>query len=214
MKNIAETIMVLLLLANLVILGTSRLKVCIRFFAFEGFLLGLLPVLVDINSLGIRTAILGAGIVALKGIIFPLLLLRTMRSANVYREVEPFIGFIPSMAAGIIIVGLSFMLAKHVPVSESSAPGSIVETGLATVLSGIMLLVSRKKALTQVLGFLILENGIFMLGVAFMRDVSLMVELGVLLDAFAAVFVMSITAHRISREFDHIDTDQLHSLKG
>ena len=206
--------MVLLLLSNLVILGTSRLKVCIRFFAFEGFLLGFLPALVEMDAWGFRIMILSAGVIGLKGIVFPLLLIRTMRSANVYREVEPFIGFIPSMAVGIILVGMSFWISTHIPVPGTAALQSVIITGLATILSGITLLVSRKKALTQVIGFLILENGIFMLGVAFMREVSLMVELGVLLDAFAAVFVMSITAHRISREFDHIDIDQLHSLKG
>jgi len=202
------------MLSNLVILGTSRLKVCIRFFAVEGFLLGLLPVLADADSMGVRMAVLSTGIIGLKGVAFPALLRRTLRSANVYREVEPYIGFIPSMAAGIIIVGISFLIATHIPTPETSIPGSVVETGLATILTGVLLIVRRKKALTQVIGFLILENGVFILGIVFMREASLMVELGVLLDAFAAVFVMSITAHHISNQFDHIDTDRLHSLKG
>ena len=82
------------------------------------------------------------------------------------------------------------------------------------VLVGLFLIVSRRKAITQVLGYIVAENGIYALGVALVGGVPLLVELGVLLDVFVAVFIMSIAAYHISREFDHIDVDQLDRLKG
>ena len=85
---------------------------------------------------------------------------------------------------------------------------------LATLLIGLFVIVSRRKAITQVLGYIVVENGIYALGVALVGDVPLLVELGVLLDVFVAVFIMSIAAYHISREFDHIDVDQLDRLKG
>jgi hydrogenase-4 component E len=79
---------------------------------------------------------------------------------------------------------------------------------------GLFLIISRKKAVSQVLGYLVMENGIYILGVSLVMEVPMLVELGVLLDAFVAVFVMCIATYHISREFDHIDVDQLDTLKG
>jgi len=89
----------------------------------------------------------------------------------------------------------------------------LVPVALSSILIGLFLIVSRKKAVNQVLGFLVLENGIFTFGVGLVRELSLLVELGVLLDVFVAVFVMGIMIFHISREFDHLDTDQLSTLK-
>ena len=77
----------------------------------------------------------------------------------------------------------------------------------------IAAIVSRRKAIMQTLGYLAMENGIYAFGLAFAVEEPLLVEMGVLLDVFVAVFVMGIAIHHISREFDHIDTDRLSALK-
>jgi len=82
-----------------------------------------------------------------------------------------------------------------------------------TILTGLLLIVSRRKALTQVVGYLVMENGVYAFGAALAVDEPLLVELGVLLDVLVAVFVMGIAIYHISREFDHIDTDQLSALR-
>jgi len=69
------------------------------------------------------------------------------------------------------------------------------------------------KAISQVIGYLILENGIYLFGAVFLGGQSLLVELAILLDIFVAVFVMGITIFHISRQFDHIDTQKLTELK-
>ena len=90
----------------------------------------------------------------------------------------------------------------------------LTPAGLATLLIGLFVIVSRRKALTQVLGYIVVENGIYVVGVALVGGVPLLVELGVLMDIFVAVFIMSIAAYHISREFDDIDVDQLDKLRG
>jgi len=85
---------------------------------------------------------------------------------------------------------------------------------LFTTLTGLMIIVSRRKALTQVVGYLVMENGVYAFGAALAVQEPLLVEMGILLDVFVAVFVMGITIYQISREFDHIDTDRLSELKG
>jgi hydrogenase-4 component E len=84
---------------------------------------------------------------------------------------------------------------------------------LFTIFVGLFMIVTRKKALTQVLGYLTLENGIYAFGLGVAQEWPLIVELGILLDIFAAVFVMGIAIFHINREFDHIDSDRLSTLK-
>jgi hydrogenase-4 component E len=89
----------------------------------------------------------------------------------------------------------------------------IVPVAFFTIMSGLFLIVSRRKALTQVLGYLVLENGIYAFGVALVDKQPMLVEMGILLDIFVAIFVMGIAIFHINREFDHIDTDKLSGLR-
>jgi hydrogenase-4 component E len=99
------------------------------------------------------------------------------------------------------------------PLPPAVASTLLVPAALATLLAGLLVLVSRSKAIAQVLGYLLVENGIFIFGLSLMRDMPLLMELGVLLDLFVAVFLMGIVVHHISREFDHLDTRELTALK-
>ncbi len=89
----------------------------------------------------------------------------------------------------------------------------LVPSALATILLSLVVLVSRTKALTQVLGYLMLENGIFTFGLVLLHDMPFLIELGVLLDLFVGVFVMGIVVYHINQEFDHIDSYHLTTLK-
>jgi hydrogenase-4 component E len=80
-------------------------------------------------------------------------------------------------------------------------------------MTGCLLLISRKKAISQVTGYLILENGIFIFGLLLTEAMPLMVEAGALLDLLVGIFVMGIIINQISQEFSSIDTSRLTSLK-
>ena len=82
------------------------------------------------------------------------------------------------------------------------------------VFVGLFVIVSRKKAISQILGYLVMENGMYVFGVVILREMPLLVDLAVLLDAFAAVLVMGVAVYHINRAFDHMDVDQLDTLKG
>jgi hydrogenase-4 component E len=94
------------------------------------------------------------------------------------------------------------------------ASSLVVPVAFFTITSGLFLIVSRKKALTQVLGYLVMENGIYVFGTSIAARQPLLVELGILLDVFVAVFVMGIAIFHINREFEHTDVDRLNKLKG
>jgi hydrogenase-4 component E len=91
--------------------------------------------------------------------------------------------------------------------------GLFIPTSLATLFAGFLLLMTRRKAITQVLGYLMLENGIFIFGILLSEAMPMMVEAGVLLDLLVGVFVMGIVMNQINREFSTLNTERLSALK-
>jgi hydrogenase-4 component E len=208
-----DTILILVVLTNLRLLGASRIGASVRTVAVQGILLGLLALLVHHGEPSSSVWLVAVGGAALKGVVFPWLLLRALRSADVEREVEPFVGPNASLLAGVAALGMSLWLARRLPLPEGAHSSVLVAVALFSILVGLFLIVARKKAISQVLGFLVMENGIYTFGVGLVQQSPLLVELGVMLDVFVAVFVMGIAMFHISREFDHIDTHELTTLK-
>lgn len=209
-----DLLVVLLILTNLKLISSSRLSVCIRVVALQGILLGILPGLVGIGQITSRIIVLSAITVVMKGIVFPWLLLKLIRNANVHRENEPFVGYSISMFVSIGMLVLSIWMSDQLPLPIPLKSPLVVPLSLFTIMIGLLEIVSRRKALSQVLGYLVMENGIYAFGLALALEEPFLVELGTLLDVFMAVFVMGIAIFNINREFDHIDTDLLNTLKG
>jgi hydrogenase-4 component E len=208
-----DLLLVTLVLTNLALASTSRIAMCIRSVALQGLLLGIFPLLVHVNDLTLRIGLIAAGSVVIKGIALPILLSRTLHEANIRREVEPIVGFMASSVISVLSLSGSFWISARLPVLEPVASRFIVPVAFFTILNGLFLIVSRRKAVTQALGYLVMENGIYVFGVALVHEVPFIVELGILLDVFVAVFVMGITIFHINREFDHFDADRLTMLK-
>ncbi len=212
MASWTDSVLICIVLTSFLLLGSSRLGTCIRVVALQGVLLGLLT-LVASPDVSLRAPILALASTGLKGVAFPWLLSRALRDAEVRREVEPFVGYNLSLLIGTAALAASLWLSARLPRPNPEVSSLVVPVALFTTLSGLFLIVSRRKALTQVLGYLVLENGIYAFGVGLVEGAPMLVELGVLLDLFVAVFVMGIAVFHINREFDHIDTNQLIALK-
>jgi hydrogenase-4 component E len=214
MQQWLELATVLLFLTNLAMLGLSELGACIRIAAIQGILLGLFTLIAREDALSARLIILGIVSMGLKGFVFPYLLSRDIREAKVRREIEPFVGYTASIITGLLMLAASMWIAARFPMLPAMSSPFVIPVALSTVFTGLFLVISRRKALTQVLGYLVFENGIYMFGIIAAGEIPFLVEFGVLLDVFVAVFVMGIAINHINREFDHIDADQLSSLKG
>jgi hydrogenase-4 component E len=210
----SDELMIALILADLALLASGRMKSCVRIVSLQGIMLGALPVLAASGQPTVRIAILIAGGVGIRGIVFPLLLSRMLVSASIRREVEPFVGYTASLLFGVFAILASIWISARLSIVHPALPPLAGPVAIFTILVGLFLIVSRKKAISQVLGYLVMENGIYVLGIWMVVEVPMLVELGVLLDAFVAVFVMGIATWQIRREFDHTDVDQLDSLKG
>lgn len=209
----ANLILVLVVLTNLKLLGSSRVGSCIRVVAAQGFALGFLPVLAHTHEISVRFTLLAIGTIAIKGIVFPWFLFRAVREAEVTREIEPYVGYVASLISGVVILAVSFWMCTRLPMPAALASSWLAPVAIFSIFAGLFLIIARKRALLQVLGFLVLENGVYTFGVGLAPQSSLLVEAGVLLDVFVAVFVMGITIFHINREFDHINTAQMSQLK-
>jgi hydrogenase-4 component E len=205
-------LLVFILLLNLAVLGTSRLRTVIGASALQGVALGVITVTKH-HEISLEIVAIAVGAVAIKGVVIPRLLHKAMRDAAIEREVTPLIGFIGSILVGAIGTALAVIFSSTLPLRGEDLHSLILPSSFATVLTGFIVLTTRRKAITQVVGYLILENGIFIMGLTLIDAMPFLVEVGVLLDLFVAIFVMGIIINHISREFASTDVAQLSSLK-
>ena len=195
---------------NLLALGSSRLPSLIRTMSLQGVVLGMMPLLME--EFNWQVGLIALATMAGKGLIIPALLRRAMRAANIERELDPFIGFVPSLLLGAGGTIGAVALARALPLLPEHAGSLLVPGALASVLTGFILLIGRAKAIAQVCGYLILENGIYLFGLLLIHSTKVLVEAGVLLDLTVGVFVIGIIVDRIQRAFDSLDTRKLTAL--
>jgi hydrogenase-4 component E len=212
-RSLLDALLVLAVLFDFLLLGIGDLGASIRISAMQAATLAALPLLArEDGSLG-HPILLFLGVLAVKVVLIPRLLFRAIRDASIRREMEPLIGYGLSLVLGGGLVLVSFALAARLPFPGPPPSDLLVPAAFSTVLIGLLLLVGRAKALAQVIGWLVVENGIFLFGLAFVHRTPMLVEMGILLDVFAAVFVMGIMLHHIHREFDRLDTRNLTALR-
>lgn len=212
MSTWLDFILIVVLLLNLMLLSSSRIRLCVRIAAVQGVLIGLMAIINDYHSMAWGALISACFSIGMKGMVFPWLLFRALKQANIRKEVEPVGGYPLSLMMGVVIFALSFWLSARLLHANQDVSQLAATVSFSTFFTGIIVIVSRMKAITQVIGYLIVENGICIFGSAFLGGQSLLIELAILLDIFVAVFVMGIAIFHISREFDHIDTQKLSSL--
>lgn len=212
MGSALELIMVAMFLINFYVLGASRIRVLISTVALQGILLGILPVMADVSSPLISLWV-ALPAIFLKGILIPFMLFRALRNASIKREVEPFVGSTPSMVVGALGTLAAVVISRRLPLLPEHTGSLLVPAALSTVFVGFLFLCSRRKAISQVLGYLMMENGIFLFGLTLVEAVPFLIEVGMLLDLFVAIFVMGIIINHINREFSSIDTQHLSHLR-
>jgi hydrogenase-4 component E len=212
MASVLNMLVVVVLVLNLFALGNSRLRAIIRIVAAQGALLGVMPLLMH-HHVGLGAVLVSLAAIGLKGIVIPGMLMRALREAQIKREVEPLIGFLPSMILGALATGFAMAFAANLPLAVQHKTLLMVPASLSTVLVGFILLTTRFKAISQVIGYLVLENGIFIFGLLLIESMPLVVEMGVLLDLFVCIFVICIIVNHINRSFSSLDTRRLVALR-
>lgn len=211
MSSLTQLLLLLVIGTNFAVLGTTRLSTCIRTLAAQGVLLGVLALALAAeptpHALG-----LAVGTILVKGAVLPWLLSRAIREAAIRREVEPLVGFTASLILGAVVLALGFAIAARLPLAEVRH-ALLVPVSLTTLMIGFVIMTTRRKALTQVVGYLVLENGIYLFGLTQTGSVPFLLEVGVLLDVLVGVFIMGIVVFHINRTFDSLDSSHLTELR-
>ncbi len=211
MIPLADQLLVAVMLINFVVLGSSRLAFNIRAVAAQGVVLGFLPLL--IHPFSWHLAGITAGIFLVKGLAIPWLIDDAVKKARIKREVEPFVGNVTTLILGAVFTALAFIFAQRLPLATEHQELLVVPASIATLLTGFLVLTTRRKAISQVIGYLVLENGIFIFSLLLAGAMPVMVEAGAIMDLLVGIFVMGIVINHISHEFSSIDTSRLRALK-
>lgn len=203
----------LLLLTCFAIVAQRRLSACVELFALQSGFLAVTTVLVAFLT-GIHHLYLAAAMtVLIKGLVIPRILKKVIERLNVTRELQMNV----NVPAGLLICGALVILAFFI--TQPIIPLGFLLTrdslaiALAIILIGFFTMIARRKAVTQVVGFLVMENGLFLGATAAAYGMPLIVELGVFFDVLVASLIVGIYTHRIQDAFDSLDTSQLTTLK-
>lgn len=208
-----EAALGLLVLTNLSLLAVERQRLAIRLLGLQGILLGILPVLSQSGPANWRLYAAVVVFLAVKGLVMPWLLMRTCRQLPVQKLREPYFGNAFTVALGLGGLALALWLKQQLEVPANPLLNVFFPVAFAAVLTGILLIVTRRRALDQVFGYLVTENGIYLLSIPMIHASALWIELTILLDVLVGIFVMGVAILHINRAFDSIDVDQFASLK-
>jgi hydrogenase-4 component E len=172
--------------------ATSRLPARIGACALQGALLAVLAVMVAHSRGWLPVALAATMIFLLKAILIPMYLRRAIQRSGVRREVEPFVSLHGSLLVAALLAAIAFWLGSRMQL-PASVPSSLgVQVGLATVLIGLFMAIRAHTELAQVIGYLVIENGVFVIGQVLLGGVPLVIELGVLLDVLVAGMLMAV----------------------
>ncbi|MFT5698291.1 MAG: hydrogenase-4 component E [Desulforhopalus sp.] len=216
MINIFQSILVITLLSVLLSLGSTRLTSLVKIMALQGVMVSLTPLfLKDHGSLSSGAIIFFQIMILIKGLLIPGLLYMAVKRITIKREIEPFIGYHASILSGLAIILVSVFITNNLRLTLPAGHDIVLITAITTMASGFFLMMARRKALTQVIGYLMLENGIYLIGTALTNHSHTLyvVEFGVLLDLLVGVMIMGIILHNINSAFDDVDTTLLGRLK-
>lgn len=149
----------------------------------------------------------------LKVFVLPWLLHRLIRRLNVYWDTEPMINIPGTLLIGVLIVIFAFGLAQPISALASTATRSAIGIAVAVILLSFLMIITRRKAMSQVVGFLSMENGVFFGAMSATYGMPMIVELGVALDILVAMLVLGVFFFQIREQFDSLDLHHFESLR-
>jgi hydrogenase-4 component E len=203
----------LLLLLAFAMLTQRRVLSLINLFAAQGLALAASTAVVAWGT-GQTHLYWSAGLtLLLKVILLPWLLYRLIRQLEVRWDVEPLINIPTTMLVGIVLVVFSFNLAVPISQLASTVTRATLGIALACVMLSFLMMITRRKAITQVVGFLSMENGLFFAATSATYGMPMVVELGIALDVLVGMLILGVFFFQIREQFDSLDLKHLEKLK-
>jgi hydrogenase-4 component E len=211
--QLLNTLAALLLLLSFAMLSQRRVVALVNMLALQGALLFIATLLLAWRT-GDRNLYISAGLtLGLKVIFLPWLLHRLIRRLGVYWDTEPLLNITGTMLVGVLVVIFSFGLAQPISALASTATRNSIGIAVAVILIAFLTMITRRKAMSQVVGFLSMENGLFFGAMSATYGMPMIVELGVALDVLVAMLVLGVFFFQIREQFDSLDLKNFETLK-
>ncbi|MEW6108746.1 MAG: hydrogenase [Nitrospirota bacterium] len=211
--SVIDFISVGILLTAIAMNALKRLESCVRAYTLNSLLLASLIAIVAFMIGEAHLYIASFVTLLSKGILIPVFLRRIVKQLKVTHDVEPYMSNAMSLfISGILVAVVYGSLKAGIIVTGFS--GNVLQISIAVILIGLFIMISRRKAITQVIGLLVMENGLFLAGFSLTFGMPLIIELGVLFDMLMGVIILGIFAIQIKKAFTSSDLDKLTVLKG
>jgi hydrogenase-4 component E len=197
----------------ILVIVRPRLEGQVSAFGLQSFVLALLSALISIHSGSLELFGVGVVLVVVKVILIPRVLNRAVAKIGLAPVAAPYLSTSAALLVCALLTIIAFYVMTPIAASNPLPTADAMPLAFAGVLIGFFIMVNRRRAVTQILGFLMLENGIFLLALLATYGVPFIVEMGVFLDVLVAVLIMEVFIYRIKDNFDSIDVGQLGKLK-
>jgi len=207
-----DTILALVLLSVLISFGSSRLPALIKVVAFQGVVVSIVPFFIG-HGLTFGGVVFTLVTLVIRGIAIPMFIYLAIKKVAIRREVEPIIGYHASLLAGLALIVAATFVSPKFNLSQTAGNVLLLPTAITLLAAGMFLLMARRNAIAMVLGYIVMENGIYLVGTSFSVRAHHIVEFGILLDVLAGVMIMAVILQNINQAFDDVDTALLRSLK-
>jgi hydrogenase-4 component E len=203
-----------MLVTAYLMVGQKALFTAIRLYGAQSLLLAVVAATMAIAEARPHLFVMAGLTVVLKGLLIPWFLMRVVDRVGILREIEPYLNVAPSLLVSVGLTVVGYQVSMGFPDGGQGATHHVVGAGLSLLLMGLFLMVTRRKAVTQILALLTVENAVFLIALGITSGMPLVVELGISFDVILAVLVLGILVGRIVDRFESMDISRLSRLKG
>ena len=214
MQGLINLMITLILTSSFILLGTRRLDSAVRIVIGQALLLTIFSLLLELMT-GIREMFFAAFLTfTVKAVGIPYILKRVVSTVHGPREAKSYVGFKASFLAGGVLIVISYLAAGQIMGHSSGLLSGALPAAIAMMLIGLFVMMTRKLAVMQIVGLLLMENGLYLAGVGTTTGMPLVIELGIFIDVLIGALIMAVLVFRINRTFSNISTENLRNLKG
>ena len=209
-----EALAMVAAIMGILILGTTHLRTNLSFYSLHTMAIGVETAWIGYLTNEQHLYVIALGVFVIKAWSIPYFLNWVIKKIDVGTDSGAFIAAPLSMHLGALTLGLSYMISAQIPGLVGDLDTRLASTAAMSILfTGVLLMLTRRAAISQVLGFLVLENGIYLFAVTQTHGMPLFIEMGLLLEVLVGVMVAGVLLFNIKKSFEHIDVSQLTDLK-
>ena len=203
-----------MLVTAFLLVGQKALFTAIRLFAVQSLFLAIVAATIAVSERRPELFVMAGLTVVFKATLIPWFLMRVIDRIGIRREIEPFLNVPASLLACLGLTVVGYRVSTGFPEGAGGVSHHVIGVALSMLLIGLFLMVTRKKAITQILALLTVENAVFLVALGATVGMPLVVELGISFDVILAIAILGVLVQRIVHRFESMDVSRLSKLKG